>query len=71
MNASDDESWGEYRKLIVKELEDRFSGQREIEVRLNHIERELAILATKASIYGVLSGTLAALVVLGLKFLEK
>lgn len=71
MVEDDEESWGEYRKLIVKELEDRFEAQKNIEGRLNMIERDIAVLTTKASIYGILSGALAALVVLGIKFLEK
>lgn len=71
MNEPDERSWGEYRRLILAELEriDRgmalLNTKMEVamdtrDISMTTMKVEIAMLKVKASIWGGLSGTLGA-----------
>ena len=51
-----DPGWGEYRELVLSNLEDIKASAQEVEVRLRAIELEIALLKLKSSLWGGLAG---------------
>ena len=48
--------WGEYRELVLSNLEEIKKSAQETEVRLRGIELEIALLKLKSSLWGGLAG---------------
>ncbi len=48
--------WGEYRELVLGNLEEIKKSARETEVRLRDIELEIALLRLKSSLWGGVAG---------------
>lgn len=67
MPPDEQAGWDEYRRLVVKELEDRFAAQLRLEDRLSTLEKEVTILATRAALIATLLSGAASLAVSLLK----
>ncbi len=65
----DFESWREYRKLILKSIEDLWTCQRETMERQQVNRIAIASLQVKCGVWGLLGGVLAACLTLLAAFL--
>lgn len=69
MLPSEDNGWGEWRKYVLKALEENSTEHREIMTELRSIGKEVAALKVKAGMWGLVAGSIPVLVALGLKYL--
>lgn len=51
-------SWTEYRRLVLSEIERLFTAQQQTALRLKQLEQDMAVAKAKAGIYGGLAGLL-------------
>lgn len=66
MTAESDGDWGEYRRLILQELQRLHDGIAEVKVRidilhasdLSSIKSEIAVLKFKAGVWGLAAGAI-------------
>jgi hypothetical protein len=61
--SPEDSGWDEYRRLVVKELEDRAEAQLRIEDKISLLERELATLQAKSALLATILGAAASTLV--------
>ena len=52
----DTNGWNEYKRLVLKQLEDLTDGQRRIEDKQDCLKNDLTILKTKVGLYAGLIG---------------
>lgn len=61
--SPEDSGWDEYRRLVVKELEDRAEAQLRLEDKLSILEKELAVLQAKTALVATVLGAAASALV--------
>lgn len=55
---SEDNGWGEWRRVVLSELKDLKEGQKEFRGDVEAIRVEMAILKTKAGVWGMIAGAI-------------
>lgn len=61
--SPEESSWDEYRRLVVKELEDRAEAQLRLEDKLSALEKEFAALQAKTALVATILGAIASTLV--------
>lgn len=61
--SPEDSGWDEYRRLVVKELEDRAEAQLRLEDKLSALEKEFAALQAKTALVATILGAIASTLV--------
>lgn len=64
-NKSSNDDWQEWRKLVLKSLEDLEDKFKELQDKVQELKTELAILNTKIMMYSVIAAFLISSVVTG------
>lgn len=62
------DNWSEYRRLVIDHLERHESKLEQIDIKINQHRTDLALLKLRCSMYGALSGGIAAGVAIVAKF---
>lgn len=65
------DGWNEYRRLVLKSLEDLWRCHGEVEARLQEARLDVAVLKVKAGLWGLCGGLLAVGLALFVRYLEK
>jgi hypothetical protein len=61
--SPEDSGWDEYRRLVVKELEDRAEAQLRLEDKLSSLEKEFSALQAKTALVATILGAAASALV--------
>lgn len=68
---SGDSDWAAYRELVLSEIRRLNGSILEVDVKLNDIRVQVAMLTVKAGIWGGLAGLIPVLIALGFYVLGK
>ena len=69
MDGHDDKDWLEYRRLVLSEIERLDGAARRCREELNSVRTSIAVLQTKAGIWGLIGGSIPVIVAVLLKYL--
>lgn len=66
-----DESWREYRKLILKQLEDLTDAVKETQEEVSSMRSEISMLKVKSGVWGALGAAVPILIAMVIWLLTK